>query len=45
MNKQAIIGLRIDQSIKDKLQQEADSQQRTLSNLVQLILRSYLDKK
>ena len=45
MNKQAVIGIRIDQTIKDKLQVEADRQQRTLSNLIQLILRTHLDKK
>lgn len=44
MSDNAVICMRIDQSIKDKLKKLAKQEDRTLSNLIQRILKEHLNR-
>jgi len=40
-----VVGVRLSQEVKDKLQQLADEEHRSLSNLISKILLDYLKEK
>jgi predicted transcriptional regulator len=43
--KSVVVGVRLSQDVKDKLQQLADEEHRSLSNLISKILLDYLKVK
>jgi predicted transcriptional regulator len=45
MSKDTIIGLRLDKATKEKLKKIAEQDNRSLSNLIQVILMDYVEEK
>jgi predicted transcriptional regulator len=43
--KSVVVGVRLSQDVKDKLQELADEEHRSLSNLISKILLDYLKEK